>query len=480
MQLFVLMMVMGLLFVADGLGPAAPALDGWSMAAASLAPYLPLALLGWALCRLALRRLRTRPQRAAAILNRLHRSLSAVRWLMLVVFLASVLVLGWRAWLVDRLGAWVLVNDLIALAPPLAAVCFLWWAFYPIDRRLREQTLLRHLDSGRPIFSFHTRGQFVVEQVRHQLLIVLVPMLLIVAWVQTADRLLAARVVGETAHTAALAGGGLTVFLLAPVLIRYLWRTRPMPDGSLRQRLLAMCARHRVRVAELLLWRTHAGLINGAVVGLVAPLRYILLTDGLIDRLDETHVEAVMAHELGHVRRRHMPWLAVCALATLGALVAAVEAAVHLVDRSPALGGLTEALDPALFTAPTSEMAGLVGAMLLVMAGWAAGFGYISRRFERQADTFAVQHLTVSRGGTTITDEAVRTMSEALRAVCRENLQPTSRKSWRHGSIDWRVDYLRSLVGRPVDACPIDRHVKLICWACAALFAATLAARSLH
>jgi len=475
MQLHILLMILGLLFVADGEWAIDAPPTAWRVLLVALGPYVPLALIGWAMSRLALRRLRTHAHRASTVLNRLHRGLTLVRWGVLVAFLASLFVVGWRQWVVAHLGDWILVTDALLLLPPVMVFVFLWWAQYPIDRRLREQALIRHLDEGEPIFSFHTRSQFIMEQIRHQLLLVLVPMLVIVTWVQATERYVPLDTVGETGYVAIVAGGGLLVFILAPIMIRYLWRTQPMSAGSLRERLLDMCRLHHVRVRELLLWRTYGGLINGAVVGLFAPVRYILLTDGLIDQLDEAHVEAVMAHELGHVRRRHMPWLAICALATLGGMMLLLEGLLLAGDASGITSGMVDLLAVGGNGGTRMQIITLAVALFAAMVLWAGGFGFISRRFERQADTFAVQHLTRTQDSDVITEQAVHTMSEALRAVCRLNHYPTSRKSWRHGSIDWRVDYLRTLVGRPVDQCTIDRHVKLICWGCAVLFITTIA-----
>ena len=111
---------------------------------------------------------------------------------------------------------------------------------------------------------------------------------------------------------------------------------------------------------------------------------------------------------------------------------------------------------------------------------WIAGFGIISRRFERQADTFAVQHMTRKypddqRGENIISDVAVHIVSEALRRVATLNNAPLDKKSWRHGSIAWRIEYLRTLVGQPIDRCKIDRQVRLICWSGTAILAALAA-----
>ena len=61
----------------------------------------------------------------------------------------------------------------------------------------------------------------------------------------------------------------------------------------------------------MLLWKTFGVMINAGVMGLVAPLRFILLTDGLVERMPVERIEAVMAHEVAHVSKRHIFWLIV-------------------------------------------------------------------------------------------------------------------------------------------------------------------------
>ncbi len=479
MQLFVLALVMALM--ARDWTAAHPLVD-WPLGArlsAALLPYLFPALAAWMLCRRARWKLTRTPQRGWRVIKRLHLALGALRWLTLGIHLAGLFVFNFPGDLARRIGDWILINELIVLAPPLATVIFMWWAYFPIDRRLREQALLRELDQGKAVFGFHGRGAYMLEQVRHQLLLILLPLLLLVGWLETV--LVVGRhvvFVHEYQGWISIAGG-LGLFALAPLLIRHTWRTQPMPDGPLRRRLLDMCRDHRVGVGELLLWRTHGGLINGAVMGLVAPLRYILLTDGLIDQLRDEQIEAVMAHELGHVRRHHMPWMAICALGTLFALFIGADTLVLGLDRLGVAAKLDEtwrsgaAIDGAMLAA---ALAGLV--IVGVFAAWGGLFGYISRRFERQADTFAVQHLSRKDAAAhegRISEHAVEAMAGALEAVARLNHQSTGQRSWRHGSIDWRVNYLRTLAGNPIDDLPIDRRVRHIRYACLVLFTASIA-----
>ena len=210
-----------------------------------------------------------------------------------------------------------------------------------------------------------------------------------------------------------------------------------------------------MRVREMLLWRTHSGVTNAAVLGILPRMRYILLTDGLVEQLPSEQVEAVMAHEVAHVRRHHMPWLIICGLAPLGVCMMMIESVVWSADR--------------LFE-PTDRWMELMeyGGIIVSLVLWALVFGYVSRRFERQADTFAVQHLSTSyvdadSRPNTIHRGAVDAMAGALQQVARLNHVPTTRPSWRHGSIQWRVNYLKTLVGNSITPTRIDREVRRLC-----------------
>ncbi len=461
MQIFVLVLVMGLFAAGAFQIDADPRIGGVGLLLALVVPNVLLGMTYWAVCIAARKQLgRAGGMMAMRWTDRLT---SFYRWSVLTLYLFGLFHWNTLGYLRQHCGLdrIVLVDELLVMLPPLIMLGWGWWAYYPIDRRLRESVLIRRLDEGAAVHPVWTRGQYILAQFRHHVAMMLVPMLLLVAWQELmqltipGDRMFFAFNVQVTLTLMGVGG----VFLFAPVIILAMWDTIPLPRGPLRDRLLAMCRQHRVGVRELVLWRTFGGMINGAVMGLIAPLRYILLTDALLDNMPQRQVEAVMAHELAHVRRHHLPWLM---LAALVALYAFSAVAALLVEQLP-FASWVGLYDPGLGHVLAAPDAGYALAFLLAMVGWVPLFGWLSRRFERQADTFAAQHLSQDEQRDAdiptppvITAEAANTMSDALRNVAVLNNIPIDRRSWRHGSIAWRIAYLESIIGRRLDQAPID------------------------
>ncbi len=101
---------------------------------------------------------------------------------------------------------------------------------------------------------------------------------------------------------------------------------------------------------------------------------------------------------------------------------------------------------------------GLMPVTIIVAFG---GFGWISRRFEWQADAFAAKQLSRDEpGAAAVTQEAVEAMCGALGTVAALNHMNPGAKSFRHGSISLRQQRLRRLVGVPLDRLPIDRTAR--------------------
>ena len=437
-------------------------MTGWQLVAVVIVPKLVIAAVYAIVCRFTLKSL-TRPNYHRH-LRRLDRLTSLYRLGILLLYLLD-LACGALDQLHQLIGQRViLISELLIMLPPLLLLIAGWWAYYPIDRRLRDADLISRIDQGMPVHPIWSRSQYITAQFRYQIALLFIPLTVLLALIQLIEYFAPRDLSFWSVDPRPMLHicGAACVLFFSPLMIRHIWKTAPLPEGELRQRLLAMCKQHQVGVRDLLLWQTFGGIVNAAVMGLIRPMRYILLSDGMVELLHRPQVEAVMAHELAHVRRRHMFWLISSALVLMFSLVIAWSAAAIIIERT--FGDMTSANAKVAVSWFKSTAVGT----LVSVGSWIFVFGWVSRRFERQADAFAVQHAASERGemddnGSYMIDaQSVDTMVEALNQVAVLNHIDPKKKSWRHGSIHWRQQHLHSLIGMASDDLPIDRTVNLI------------------
>jgi len=115
----------------------------------------------------------------------------------------------------------------------------------------------------------------------------------------------------------------LVMVALAPRLIMPLFnKLAPMPEGELRERLLALAGRTGFRCAaiDVMDGSKRSAHSNAFFTGF-GRFRRIVLFDTLIAQLSPRELEAVLAHEIGHYRRGHVPkMLALSAFSSLAGL----------------------------------------------------------------------------------------------------------------------------------------------------------------
>ncbi len=93
----------------------------------------------------------------------------------------------------------------------------------------------------------------------------------------------------------------------APPLLVHLWQCKKLPESPLRQAIISLCRQQQVGYREIMLWPSFEGcMATAAVVGAFPFSRYLLITPDLIRLLSGEEIIAVMSHELGHVRYRHL------------------------------------------------------------------------------------------------------------------------------------------------------------------------------
>ncbi len=423
-------------------------------------PYVGAAVLACAFhiwCLYVGQRLDTRG--SVRLVDWTHRLMLAVRISAFSFLAFSVFVLHWDAWVRSRMGERVLLDELAIALPVLAIITSTWWSIAPIERRLRDALLIRDIERGNPISPIISSHAWVWSQLRHQVLLLLIPIALLLTWSEACDRfpawLAAFRYNQAAAIAAKFSGvaqfiGALIVILLTPLLLRLLWDTVRLGPGELDDSVKKISTQYRVRLNGPWVWRTYGQVVNAAILGMLHPFRYLLLTDALLERLTLPQVQVVIAHEVAHVRQRHLPWLAG---ATLGSVLACAWIAELILRFAP----------PTPQDQTTTTMLASVACMLV---GFLV-FGAVSRRFEWQADAFALAHITASASFSRTTSGIVeqpdaQLVAQTLGSVARLNGMNSKTFTWRHGSIADRQRRVLANVGERITNLPINRQVTII------------------
>ena len=175
------------------------------------------------------------------------------------------------------------------------------------------------------------------------------------------------------------------MMVLAPVLILPLFnKFTPLPEGSLRDRLVKLAdrTRFRARSIQVMDGSKRSRHSNAFFIGF-GGFRKIVLFDTLVAQLAEPELEAVLAHEIGHYKKKHIPkMLAGSALSSLAGFYAiAVLARQDWFYR--AFGFAPGSVTPALL---------LFGLLAGVVTFWFSPLqNRWLRRYEYEADAFAAR-----------------------------------------------------------------------------------------
>jgi len=290
-------------------------------------------------------------------------------------------VLGWLVAATERLATPPLVRDVlllcaIALIAGLVSLPFSWWRTFRIEERFgfNRTTLATWLGDL-------AKGLAVAAALG-------LPLAFVVLWLMRS-----AGTYWWVFVWIAWMAFQLLVLVLYPTVIAPLFnRFSPLPAGAARERIERLLARCGFRASGLFVMdgSKRSGHGNAYFTGFGRAKRVVFF-DTLLTRLAPEEIEAVLAHELGHFRLRHVVkrvvWSAVFSLALLALLA--------WLARTPWFyAGLGIPADN-VAVAMTRPGVALALFMLVlpvftfVLAPLAAAY---SRRHEFEADAFAAAH----------------------------------------------------------------------------------------
>lgn len=209
-----------------------------------------------------------------------------------------------------------------------------------------------------------------------------------------------------------LAGFSLLMFMFGVSIIQPLFnKLTPLPEGELRDRISAYCASQGYAIGKLSVMdgSKRSTKANAFFAGM-GRSKTIVLFDTLIEKLTTDEIVAVLAHEIGHYKRRHTLWMFILTNAESFAMLFLLGWLLRYPELSEALGG----------SIPSFHLAAFTFFLLYTPIGMLQGLlnNSLSRRNEFDADRFAKQ-----------TDSAAA-LSSGLRKISADALSNLNPHPW--------------------------------------------------
>ncbi len=208
----------------------------------------------------------------------------------------------------------------------------------------------------------------------------------------------------------------LLMLVLYPKLILPLFnKLTPLPEGDLRNRLLALADRtgFKASTIEVMDGSKRSGHSNAFFTGF-GRFRRIVLFDTLVAQLAPDELEAVLAHEVGHYKKGHIPRMLLLSAVMQFAAFAAIAWLVWAPWFNTSFGL------PAGELAPSFLLFGLLSGLVTF---WFSPLGnLLSRKHEYEADAFAREAM----GGPL-------PLVGALRQLAQKNLSNLTPHRWYSG-----------------------------------------------
>lgn len=233
------------------------------------------------------------------------------------------------------------------------------------------------------------------------------------------------------------------VAIIGPAIIKQFWRCKPLENSYARSRIESLCSKAGLDYEDILYWPIFGGkMITAGVMGLVKRFRYILVTNALLSLLEPEELDMVIAHEIGHIKRKHLIFYLIFFAGFLLISFTIIELIILSIYSSEfyywiiAVSGVNQNIVSSLINAFVF--------ISLFLLYFRFIFGYFMRNFERQADIYVYSLFDNSKP-----------LVSTLGKIAASSGHASDRPNWHHFSIKERIDYLKKC---ETDTLWIKRH----------------------
>ncbi len=233
------------------------------------------------------------------------------------------------------------------------------------------------------------------------------------------------------------------IAIVGPAMIQKFWRCKPLETGYYRRRIENLCQKAGMEYANILYWPIFGGrMITAGVMGLIKKFRYILVTGALLQFLEPEEIDAVIAHEIGHIKKKHLLFYLVFFVGYMLVSFATFDLLIYFIFFAEPIYSFLNSIGLEQATV-TSFLSSFI-IILIFLIYFRYIFGYFMRNFERQADTYVYALF-----------DSAQPLISTLEKIAVTSGQPRDKPNWHHFSIKKRVDYLKKC---EADRTWITRH----------------------
>lgn len=220
------------------------------------------------------------------------------------------------------------------------------------------------------------------------------------------------------------------IFIFFPFVIVVCWRCQSLNYFDLNKRLEKVCGTLHFRHAGFKIWSIMPHSFTAGIIGVFPAFRYILFTPPLLNQFSQEEIEAILIHEIGHNRYRHLLFYPFILLGMLVSSILLLVGIEHLLILK--IRFIVEEHQFILSMGIFTLYALLMGLYFRLV------FGFFSRLFERQADLYIFE-----------SPSSPIFLIQALDHLGIVTGYTHSQPSWHHFSLQERIRFLYQAIENP-------------------------------